>query len=201
MNKEINVMQVLRTPPLGKLEVVVSGKRYQSIATISDGNLKRLILAAVGELVSFSGGYQQLVDLGFAPALASAPAAVKKAPSQTREQAEFLASLEAETQALREAPPPAPKPSLLNSMRAKPKPAPASIEEEPPSIVMQIDAILQKHVQSTPEIADRSVHLEHDSEGVIQIQVDGEIYRKPAEIGDPTIQICIKNALREWNSK
>ena len=201
MNKEINVMQVLRTPPLGKLEVVVSGKRYKSIADMSDGNLKRLILAAVGELVSFSGGYQQLVDAGFAPSLMDAPATAKQTPPQTREQAAFLASLEAETQALREAPPPSPKPSLLNSMRSKPKPAPALVEQEAPSIVMQIDAILQKYVQSTPSIADRTIHLEHDSEGGIQIKVDGETYRKPAEIGDPAIQICIKNALKEWNSK
>lgn len=201
MNKEINVMQILRTPPLGKLEVVVGRERYRSIADVSNGNQKRLIMAAVGELISFCGGYQQLADAGFAPALDKSPAMAKQAPPQTKEQADFLAAMEAETQALRETPP-APKPSLVNSMRPKPKPAPLLVkEDEPPSIVMQIDAILQKHVQSTPAIAGRAIHLEHDLEGSIQINVDGEVFRKPAEIGDPSIQICIKNALKEWNSK
>ena len=73
MQREIEIMRVLRTPPMGKLVVNYSDKRYESISDVPEANVRQLLHAAIGELITFAGGYQQLVDAGVAPPLASSP--------------------------------------------------------------------------------------------------------------------------------
>lgn len=203
MRNVIQVMQVLRLPPMGKLVIDVSDKRYESWADITDDNVRRLLLAAIGELVGYVGGYEKLVDAGMAPPLMSSAAPTAFAPSAApqptiqEQQAAFLASLEAQRDALLEAPPPR-KPSIVGGLRPKPLETPAP--EGKASVVEQIDAILQRHLAADPNLLGRSIHLEPDPEGGLQIEVDGTYYKRPAEIKDPNIQIHIKRALEEWES-
>ena len=51
MRRELEVMRVLRVPPLGKLVVEVDNVRYENLAEITDEKAKRVLLAAIGELI------------------------------------------------------------------------------------------------------------------------------------------------------
>lgn len=215
MKNEIEMMRVWRVPPLGKLEIEANGQRYGNIQEISDARLKQRVMAAIGELITFAGGYEALADIGLAPALVP-PAAAKQAVAEpdsdelARQQAAFLANLEAQGSELKTRPPRGGF-SLFN----KPEPVtnaeplvaftesgdvkPVGEQPRPQSIAEQIDVILQKHLAASPDLAQRRVHLEQNPAGGLGIRVDGVYFEKPADIPDKKVQLAIKMAVQEWN--
>ena len=198
MHRELEVMQILRVPPLGKLVVEVGGKRYENLSEMSDEKAKRVIMAAIGELIGFAGNYQALVDAGVAP-----PLTVPSPPEVSIEQrqAEFIAQLEAERDALKQAPPPKPKLAVLGGVPPRVDVAPETVQAKRElTVAEQIDAILQKYVAADPEMAQRKVRLAQDSAGGIIIEVDGKRYQKPGDIPETQIQALIKRAVKEWGA-
>ena len=202
MRKEIEIMRVLRVPPLGKLVVEVNGQRYESLSEIKEENVRHLLLAAIGELMIFAGGYKKLADAGVAPPLNTPEPAAAEGPSLTEQQASFLASLEAERDALKATPSPRPRPPVLSGVQPRVEPArtPPASETKSLNLVEQIDAMLQRYVAAEPGLAGRSIHLVQDPNGGLQIEVDGKYYRRPREIEDRKIQLVIKRALKDWES-
>ena len=86
MRRELEVMRILRVPPLGKLVAEVNGERYQNLSEITDEKARRVLLAAIGELIDFAGSYQALVDAGVAsPAAHTIPqaATARNTPAHT----------------------------------------------------------------------------------------------------------------------
>lgn len=209
MKDELEIMRIWRIPPLGKLVIEANGKRYSSLAEVRDPKLKQRTLAAIGEMISFAGEYQTLVDAGVAPAIAP-PAAhtpPESAPADlTREQAEFLARLEAERDEIAARKPRGrrlrlsgePEPLVVFTETGDVKPVDAPTR--PKSIAEQIDAILQKHLAADPTLADRVVALEQNPAGGLRIKVDGVYYEKPTDIPDKDVQLAIKMAVKEWNA-
>jgi hypothetical protein len=193
-------MRVLRVPPLGKLVAEVDGQRYESLSEITDEKARRVILAAIGELINFAGNYQALVDAGVAPAI-SGPAAEEQPPLE-QQQAEFLARLEAERDAVKKTPPPPPTMAVLGGAKLSEDALVAKEEarKRPLSVAEQIDEILQKHMAAEPGMAGRAVHLVQNPAGGILIEVDGKKFNKPGEIPEPAIQQLIKRAVKEWDS-
>lgn len=202
MKQEVEVMRVLRVPPMGKLVIEYRGKRYQHISEVAEENVKRFLLTAVAELIVFSDNYQNLVDQGVAPPIAppvsAAPARddsegeLPEGESLTEQQARFLTSLEAArdaTKAERKR-----STGLPGIQGVNPMPSPAL------NPVQQIDRILQKHVDADPELSNRNIHLVQHPAGGLQIEVDGKRYQRPAEIEDPRIQLLIKKAVKEWEA-
>ena len=103
MTQALPIMNILRVPPRGQLVVELDGKQYQRLADIPDEKLRRRAMAAIGELISFAGSYQDLVDSGYAPP----PLPPPEAPVQTEAeisaaQAAFLAGLEKQTDEVRQ---------------------------------------------------------------------------------------------------
>lgn len=207
MRREIEVMRVVRTPPMGQLVVEVKEQRLKSLAEVNNPQLRQRLLAAVGELISFVGGYEQLVDAGVAPpatgaagvdvAAAATPADDENlTPAQkeelARRRARFIAQMEAERDSYR-----------------KSEPEEMAVSEEtvvapsarPKSLVEQIDEVLQKHVAADPELAGRTVHLRQSDAQGMRIEVDGRLYDRPREIDDKRVQIAIKRALKEWEKR
>lgn len=203
MRNEIEVMRVLRVPPMGKLVVEVNQQRYEKLSEVPAENFKRLLLAAIGELIVFAGGYKNLVDAGVAPPvetgatqMGSGQAAVSATPAVQpveQAQAKFLASLEAQRDTLKTTPS-RPAPSLIGRQPVS-SPSGATL-----SIVEQIDAILQQHIAADPTLAGRDIQLTQKPAGGVLIKVDGSYYEHPREIEDPKIQLLIKRALQEWES-
>jgi len=199
MAKEIDIMRVLRVPPLGKLVVQVGENQYQQIAEIAAGKSRQMLLAAIGELIAFAGGYQILVDAGYAPPIGlPAPPHPQIQPQQKEQQEAFLQKLEQERDRLRDSAAPS-KPPFLRAAPIPEEPS-ASLDEIDRSlpIVAQIDAILQRLVTAVPELAGRSIHLAEHPNGGLQIKVDGQVYSHPNKLPDTTIQKLVKRALREW---
>lgn len=204
MQREIEVMRVLRVPPLGRLVVEINGKPVEQLTDIKEPALRQRLLAAIGELVTFAGGYELLVDAGLAPAVGPTPTAAPASSTteatpavddDTLEQrrAAFLAALESQVQE-----PPSSsvlnQPSLLGALR-RPRREP---EAPPLSLAEQIDAVLQAKMASIPQLAGRSIHLRSDPKGGLRIEVDGRFYQRPSEIEDRNIALLIKAAIKEW---
>lgn len=198
MQNEIEIMRVLRVPPMGKLVISFSNQRYASIDEISEANVRQLMKTAIGELITFAGGYQQLVEAGVAPPLAAPQSAARSVSSENEEAEKFISKLEREKEELKSAGP-KPTPSLLTNMRRRPATTEASANKML-SLVEQVDAILQRHLLADPELAERKIHLVQDANGGLIIDVDGKRYERPRDVENPQIQIMIKRALKEWES-
>lgn len=208
MRNEIEVMRVIRVPPMGKLVVEVSGSRLEKLAEVQNDQVRQRLLAAIGELVSFAGGYSELLEAGVAPPLQappSSPPGMEDAPEEflTEQQARFLDSLERKLKATSRQTPrtePLGADSVLEGETAVD--VEAVPEQEPVlNLVAEIDAILQKHVSADPQVANRSIHLEQPPGGVLQVVVDGERYDRPSDIDDPHIRRVLKKALQDWENR
>lgn len=202
MRDEIEVMRVVRVPPMGKLVVQAGGERLESLSEVRNEKVKHRLLAAIGELISFSGGYQVLVDAGVAPPLGSAPASPEATAEEplNEEQAAFLDQLERElkansTSAAAAEPVPVQE---VEPDQAAPAPEPSEAQL---NLVAEIDAILQKHVEADPELVQRSIHLEQPPGGLLRIRVDGKQYEHPNDIEDSNVRQALKQALKEWESR
>lgn len=193
MPNEIEVMRVLRVPPMSKLVVAVNKQRYEKLSEVPEENVKQLLLAAIGELIVFAGGYQNLVDAGMAPPVT--PATQTNA-SLEEQRAAFLADLEEEQNRLKTSSSSRGRGSLAGGLQ---QPAQVNVDKTL-SIVEQIDAIVQRYVDANPDLAGRSIHLEQNPEGGLRIRVDNTYYQRPREIEDAKIQQLIQKALKEWES-
>jgi hypothetical protein len=185
MDNEIVVMSVSRVPPMGKLVVSAVGGRYESMDEVADEAVRRMINAAIAELVVFAGGYEQLVQSGLAPPLAAGVGpSTSTIPSTLEErQAAFEEAVELQ------------KVEMLAGAST-----PSTTEaEEPLSIPDQINPIIQKHLAADPELAGHVVRLEQDLKGNLSVIVDGRIYERPDLIEDVAIRKAIRAALSEWD--
>lgn len=185
MRKEMEVMRVLRVPPLGKLVVDLGGNRFMNLAEIPEPEVKRRILAAIGDLMVFAGGYQKLVEADVAPPLAAAVQPAAPVLVQTRD----LAPTESPTEKNA-----APTPRPVVSTGPFIEPASSTMV----SIASQIDGILQGYVEADSALAGRSIHLKQSPNGGLIIVVDGQAFKRPNEIEEKTVRDVIKRALKEW---
>ena len=196
MREEIELMRIVRVPPMGRLVIEVGNHRYETLSEINDERLKRRIITAIGELMGLAGGYQALVDADVAPPLsAKTPSGglQQKAASLKEQQERFLERLEQEKERL-----------ASSSSQPPAAPSPPAITPDTPaqslSIVEQIDEILQANKSQLPQFQNRSIHLVQGVEGNVQIEVDGEIFNRPKDISDKLIQRLIKTSIKEWES-
>jgi hypothetical protein len=188
---------------MGKLVVEVNGHRFENLAEVPNPSLRQRLMAAVGELIVFTDGYNTLVEAGVAPPLMvdSRGHLGGQGPvsdSIERRQAAFLANLERERDVLAaQAKMVAVDPATIVAAAKKGKP---TLIKRPTSILSQIDEILQKYIAAEPNFEGRSIHFEQAPAGGLRIKVDGEVYQKPAEIKDKEVQLVIKMALKEWEA-
>ena len=197
MRREMEMMRILRVPPMGKMVVEIQKHRFGSLAELeNDEKAIRIINTAIGELVSFAGGYQALVDAGVAPALALPPAPAKEEVTLTAQQAQFLAQLDAEQAALRN---PVLDETAVSALESSPEPV-ATSAVSAKSVVEQIDDVLQGLVGEAEEFNGRSLHIIQNPAGGVSIDVDGIRYPNPNAIEDPIAQALVKKALKQWEN-
>ena len=70
----------------------------------------------------------------------------------------------------------------------------------PPSMVGQIDEILQTHLASSP-LANRAIRLMESPEGGVVVMVGLNKYNSVSEVPDPQVQAMIRAAIAEWEKK
>ena len=185
MDNEVVVMSISRVPPMGKLVIGAVGGRYESMNEVDDEAVRRMINAAIAELVVFAGGYEQLVRSGLAPPIAAgtAPSGAAIPPTLEERQAAFEGALEMQ------------KDEILADQTTS---HPAEMEE-PLSIPDQINPLIQKHLAADPELANHVVKLEQDLNGNLTVIADGRIYERPDMIEDVAVRKAIRAALSEWD--
>lgn len=227
MDKPVEIMRIIRVPPMGKLVVQIGKRQFVSLDEIDNPKARQIILAALGELVSFGGGYEQIVDAGFAPPLVppapaapidastSAPTAApppQAEPTLEEKQAAFLASLErGDTPTLDEEFSPAVPASQndgateqrkLSFFNRRGRRTRSEISDEPLvprlDIAGELNEILQRHVAADPELSKQDIVIETNPTGGVRIKVNGEYYEDAATIADPMVRMAIKLATREW---
>lgn len=182
MDNEMVVMSVARVPPMGKLVVDSLGARYESLAEVPDEAVRRLLTAAIAELVVFAGGYDKLVQAGLAPPLA----ADSSIPSTMEErQAAFESAVARQ----------------MEELLAEPSagPGPVADAEEPLSIPDQINPIIERHLAADAQLSGHVVKLEQDLKGNLSVVCDGKVYERPDMIEDAAIRRAIRAALSEWD--
>lgn len=207
MEQEIKVMQVIRVPPRGQLVVEADGRRYHSLAEVTHAPTRQRLLAAIGELVSFAGSYENLVNEGLAPPiLPPAPPTPEASAEEALEErrARFLAALEHQRDAVQQAAAMA-RPSMIPLPGRRPELPPLDVTTSAPttgplSVAKQIDAILQKHLAADPALANRDIHLKQSDEG-LRIVVDNQAFKRPADVPDKQVQLVLKMALQEWEAR
>jgi hypothetical protein len=206
MANELEMMRVLRLPPRSQLVVEVGRSRYRKLSEIAEAEVRQRVVAAIGELIVFAGGYQTLVDAGVAPALESGPSRPAEAPL-TERQARFLESLERQKAAMKavteSGTAPAAAEMPIPPVAAEPPPAAPGIPPNSPasSFIQEIDALLQEHVRANPRLAGRRINLEQAPNGGLRIHVDGRYYDRPAEVEEKEVELVIRKALQEWEAR
>jgi len=223
MRDEIEVMRVIRVPPMGKLVIEAGGQRLEKLHEIQSDRVKQRVLAAIGELITFAGGYRALENAGLAPPLEPPRGRAAREAEQeplTPAQEAFLASLEGQLRATAEGepapaaaqlepemPPPVAEPAEPVAETAAPAAETSEPAGETPdtpasvNLVAEIDEILQKHVAAAPGLAQRSIHVRQVPAGELEILVDGKSHRHPKEIEEKAVRLVIKKALKEWESR
>ncbi len=216
MKNEIEMMRVLRVPPLGKLVVDANEERYATLADVTNPKVRQRLLAAIGELVDFCGGYKVLEDAGVVPQLLPPPTpkqAEEPELSLAGQQEAFLAQLEQQVAAEKNKPAKKGRSGSMFSTGTSAQDVqplveisetgdvkPAASAPKQLSIAEQINLILQRHIEATPDMMNRGIRLEQSPTGGLQILADGKQYEKPADIEDSAVQGIIKTAVKEWNS-
>jgi hypothetical protein len=191
MADQLEVMRVLRTLPGGKLVVEVSGHQIASISEVGNATIKQRMLAAIGDLIDFAGGYQVLLDAGLVPVLV--PPDGEGSMSLEEQQEAFLHSLQG-TRPLATT-----DPGVAAVMAdAAPAQAPASGEV---NIASRINEIIARMLRSHPRLSERTVELHSDGAGSLLIEVDGRFYDQPSDIEDIDVRLLLKMALKEWERR
>jgi hypothetical protein len=200
MRDEMEVMKVIRIPPLGKLVVAAGAARYQSLDEVKDTALRQRLLAAIGELVVFAGGYEMLLEAGVAPP-PELPATSRQSDAPlTAEQEAFLSSLEQELKATaRRGPGRIPEARSAAEFNAQLDAF--MTERSADDVVANIDVILQRHLEDEPELAGRTIRLEQPPDGPLRIRVDDRLYMHPRDVEDPTVRRVLRLALMEWEQR
>lgn len=200
MRDEIEVMRVLRVPPLGKLVVAAGGSRIQSLENVRDDAVRRRLLAAIGELIVFAGGYEKLVETGAAPPLEAPPSqASDEEPPLTAEQEAFLSSLEEELKATVRQSGQVTEVSSAAELEARLQEMEA--ERNVVNLVEDIDHILQRYLADEPSLVGRTIHLEQPPNRPLRIRVDDRYYDHPRDIEDVTVRRVLRQALMEWEGR
>ncbi len=180
MQEEFEIMRVLRLPPRGTLAVELGNGRYAKIDEIPETQTRQMLLVAIGELVSFADGYENLVDAGIAPPLQPQVPISQEVPEPKLDsevqKTQFIAKAERE-------------PAVPEKKRYA-----TAVD-----IVAQIDAILQHNIASDAALYGRRIRLEQDPTGGLRIRVDHETYHRPQDVEDRQVRQIIQRSLQEWD--
>ena len=220
MDKPVEIMRIIRVPPMGKLVVQIGKRQFVSLDDIDNPKAQQIVLAALCELVTFGGGYEKIVEAGFAPPIMpTGSSSTSTASSDGSEdglsleekQAAFLASLERgeplaasddvslSGQTVSQDTPEQRPLSFFNRRGRRSRP---EVLDEPLvprlDIAGELNEILQRHVASDPELSKQEIEIMTGPAGGVRIKVNGQYYEDAATIADPMVRMAIKLATREW---
>lgn len=180
----------------GRMEVVVNGRAYRRMKDIDDPAVRRAVVLAVGDLVTFAGE-----AAGIAPQTAptapetpagEAPTAGKQyAPPKELAEHALLAQLE--DARLRAQPPEGWLGALARGMGGRP-----AYNGSSRGFVEEIEGILQR--RRMEKGIPQEIHVRTDGQGIVRLEVDGVMYDGPGDIPDLNVKELIRAAVGEWEA-
>ena len=218
--KTQEILRLIRNAHTGEQTIQIAGRSFDSIAEVPHPKAQQIILTAVGNLVAFAGGYDELVAAGVSPPLASTQI-------ETDTPMESFLDQFTETEAPPQQPtppssptPPPPPADLLGTLRQenlskvedKPakrvsfwgnlrggRPKPKPVEPLPLlNLGQQLNLIVQKKLKEEPQLQGRRISISNDDFGGIEINIDGRKHDDVAQVDDPLARMLIKLAITEW---
>jgi hypothetical protein len=199
------VVTLLRREPGSALQVEVGGTHYRRLAEIEDPQLKRQVVEAALDLVRFTG------VLGVEPI---APAPVDKTYSWREDLRQNIRAhdqpaaprtpnedLEAQFLNLLSELGPAPaveKRSLASAIQQRLSPK-GTQQEQPHTVVDDIEAIVQRRVVLIPALAGRDLHVRPGEDGSVHFFFEGQDYEQLDDIPNLTARQLVKDAIQEWD--
>lgn len=208
----VELLRLLRDSQSGQLIVEVGRQRYTKLADISDKKIGQYILRLAAHLLAFTNGViltnAGMKSMGIptmgqvpepiapprpTPAPASPPVSPPVPPAPPQVEAEFLASLRAQT-----APGPQSKPQSrgflgLGKVSSEPPPAVPSL-----NLADEINEIVQNRLRYSPLASTTQIEITSDPGGGIRIQVNNQFYSSPDDVPDQAARDLIKEAIKEW---
>lgn len=198
------VLRVIRDPQTGESAVQIQGQQYRHIREIKDPELGKQVLAAIADLVRFTGG------------VAANPQAMRKILAKDTPAEPSPSTRDAEWVEPRQTPslaqdalldpaaltPPRQRPGvmgyLLQGFQPREPPAPLP---SPTAFVDEIEAILQGYIRQLATPLSQEVHVGSGPDGLLQIQVGLTRYNHPDDVPDPEVRQLIKAAVAEWERR
>jgi hypothetical protein len=183
----VEVLRVWRDIADGSLIIDFGAQRCRHPAELSDPDLRRRFIAVARELNSMAD------NMGAPGIQHAAPPPVATPPT-------FSSSTERDIEASQED-----KPGMLRQvgrvmMGKRPTPGPLPSEIEPPSIVEQIEEILQAKLQDS-EFAQRSIHVRPSITGGVTVQVDDVSYEGVDAVEEDDVREFLQTIIREWEAR
>jgi hypothetical protein len=185
----VEVMRVWRDLSDGSLIVQMGNERYRTLAGIQNQDLARRFVAVVRELWAMVNSAPSRIT-GSQPAApdAALPGGAAKRPR--------IGLLNAEPEQ------PPGKPNVLKQMArtalgtgGTPKP------DEPAGIANAVEDYLQFKLSSTPQFAERSIHIRTSHDHGVRIEVDGHYYDAIGDVIDPDVREFLFAMMREWEAR
>ncbi|RPI58365.1 MAG: hypothetical protein EHM56_02005 [Chloroflexi bacterium] len=199
------VVALLRDEPGSALQVEVGGTRYRRLAEIEDPQLKRQVVEATMDLVRFTGvlGVESIAPAPVDKTYSWREDLRKEIRAQGQQAPPRPASEEVEEQFLNllseiGPAPGAEKPNLATAIQQRRSSKPAR-QDQPRSVVDDIEAIVQRRVLLIPALTGRDLHVRLGAEGTVHFMFEGQDYEKPDDIPNMTARQLVKDAIQEWD--
>jgi hypothetical protein len=90
---------------------------------------------------------------------------------------------------------PAPTPEKRTQRRRSSK----ATQDQPQSVVDDIEAIVQRRVLLIPALVGRDLHVRQGPEGSVHFAFEGQDYEKLDDIPNMTARQLVKDAIQEWD--
>ena len=170
------VFRVMREGPTAQLVVIVDGQRYQRLSDIRDRAASRRVLEAIQDLAEFTPPRPELA------------AAELRTPIT-----EELAVMEGEKGKV-------PGDGLVGFWkRGASRRGPTGKKERSfPSMIEQIEDLLQRRLEDYPAMVGREIHFGSTPGGDLRIEVDGQFFQSLDEIPDMQVRVLLRDTIKIW---
>jgi len=181
----------------GRMEVVINGRAYRRMKDIEDAAVRRAVMLAVGDLVTFAGeaaGLAAKPPVNEPPAFPDGgPTSVGKQYAPPKELAEHALLAQMEQAQLNTQPPEGWLGALARGLGAR---YPGGRGSR--GFVDEIEEILQRRRKEKG--IPQEVHVRTDGQGIVRLEVDKVLYDSPGDIPNLAVKELVRAAVGEWEA-
>jgi hypothetical protein len=182
----------------GRMQLEINGQTYRRMKDIEDPNLRRAVMLAVGDLVTFAsaappgGAAQPPRTIMPDPHAAQQPAGKQHAPAKELAEHALLAQLEQAQMS-------APQAQGWMAALGRGFGARHPYGSDNRAFVEDIEDIIQRRRREKD--LKQTIHLRADGQGIVRVEVDGVLHDNPGDVPDLAVRELIRAAVGEWEAR